>query len=197
MALRNSRGEAVTSDVYKAEVLTSLEARLTRDLRAHESRRADTGSQVVVAVDLLRADELADRMLAALPVVESDNRLAERVGACYDTNGVMALLGRHRSSPVSKQAVDARRRRRSILAMQTSDSHWVYPVFQFRDGDVREDVAAMLSGFRHSPRWSVAAWFQTPAESLDGLSPVEWLEAGRGPEPVADLARDAAGRWAG
>lgn len=230
MALRNSKGESVSTAEYKREVLKRVEAKLDAELKSYDrvmrvkdqgpasgrfaSKRTVRGGvdktdvtkvligkvrsvpTVVVAVDVLRADELADRMMASLPVVETGNRLAQLVGDCYDTTGVMMVLGKHRPAPVSKQAVEARRKRNAILALQTSDGRWVYPTFQFDDGGVRDDVVKLLAAFGDSPKWSVAAWLLTPAEDLDDLTPVAWLGQGRPLHDVERLAGRTAGRWA-
>ncbi len=188
-ALRDSRGRSVTSEDYRREVLTLVASALDEEL-------ADGRQSTAVAE--LRSDELAARLISVLPVVDPDNRLADLVGPCYSTAGVQTLLGRSRRRPVSKQAVEARRANRRILALRTSDGFWVYPTFQFGDdGDVRRDVIAVLTLFGpDSPSWSVAAWFRTPAASLDGRTPLDGLDRREQVREVGGMAADTAARWA-
>lgn len=169
------------SDAYKREVLDLIGQRLDRRLRS---------------VETLPPAAVAEAMLAAVPVLETANRLADLVGPCYDSAGAAAVLGGPRSKPVSKQAIATRRRRQTILALATTDGHWVYPTFQFEDGVVREDVVRLLAAFREAPRWSVAAWLQTPAGDLGDRTPMAWLSSGRPLADVLRLAGRAVGRWA-
>ncbi|HYZ99081.1 MAG TPA: hypothetical protein VE575_10055, partial [Acidimicrobiales bacterium] len=70
--------------------------------------------------DLGDPDELAARMLAAVPQPSPWQEL----GPFYTTSGLARLLS------VSRQAIEERRRRRTILALRTADRVWVYPAFQ-------------------------------------------------------------------
>ncbi len=169
------------SDAYKREVLDLIDRRLDERLRS---------------VETLPPTAVAEAMLAAVPVIETAHRMAVLVGPCYDSAGVAAVLGGPRSRPVSKQAIATRRRRQTILALATTDGRWVYPTFQFADGVVREDVVRLLATFHDAPRWSVAAWFQTPAVDLGDRTPIAWLMSGRPVEDVVRLAGHAVGRWA-
>lgn len=135
--------------------------------------------------------ELADQMVALVPVQR--NALDERIGPFYDTSGVRALL------KVGRRAIDDRRRRGTILAVRTSDKHWLYPTFQFDGAALRPEVLAVLRAFRDVGvgRWTVAAWFTTPAEDLGGRTPVECLNDRLDEEAVHELASSTARRWAG
>ena len=48
-----------------------------------------------------------------------------RAGPFYSTAGLARVLG-----GVSRQAIEERRRRRTVLALRTADDAWVYPAFQ-------------------------------------------------------------------
>src|SRR5687768_2454505 len=82
------------------------------EVRAQELR--DQGRQL----DLTDVDDLADRMLAALPTVHP---LDQPLGPFYDTTGLVAWLG------ISRQALFDRVRRGTALACRTVDGHLVYP----------------------------------------------------------------------
>lgn len=134
--------------------------------------------------------ELADQMVAIVPIQR--NPLDERVGPFYDTSGVRALL------KVGRRAIDDRRRRGTILAVRTSDMHWLYPTFQFDGAALRPEVLAVLRAFRdvNVGRWTVATWFGSPAEDLAGRTPIEWMKDKADLEAVHDLAFSTARRWA-
>lgn len=59
-------------------------------------------------------------------VVPGYSRWNEVLGPFYRTSQVTRVLG-----GISRQALDERRRRKTILAMKTKDGDWVYPTFQF------------------------------------------------------------------
>lgn len=94
-------------------------------------------------------EKLAERMLAVAPVPTPANKMAEQVGPeFYDTNGVRTILAAPGAKPVSKQAVEHRRKRHTILAVQTADDHrWIYPTWQFRNHEVLPGLADVLTTF--------------------------------------------------
>jgi hypothetical protein len=136
-------------------------------------------------------DDLAARMLAAVP---EPSPWAE-LGPFYSTTGLARVLG-----GVSRQAVEERRRRRTVLALRTTDGAWVYPAFQL-DGrnKVVAGLAEVLGRFR--PRtaddeWMVAAFLVARQPGLGGDSIVGHLHDGGDPGEAVALADDRAARWA-
>src|SRR5262245_103739 len=143
------------------------------------------------AADLGDPDELAARMLAAVP---QPSPWAE-LGPFYSTSGLARVLG-----GVSRQAVEERRRRRTVLALRTADGAWVYPAFQL-DGrnQVVAGLADVLGRFRpETPddEWMVAAFLAAPQPGLGGDSIVGHLRDGGDPTQAVVLAGDRAARWA-
>jgi hypothetical protein len=143
------------------------------------------------AADLGDPDELADRMLAAVPAPSPWRDL----GPFYSTSGLARVLG-----GVSRQAIEERRRRRTILALRTADDVWVYPAFQL---DERNRVLAGLTQVldRFHPEtpddeWMVAAFIAAPQPGLDGRSIAEHLRQGGDLAAVLALADERARRWA-
>jgi hypothetical protein len=143
------------------------------------------------AADLGDPDELADRMLAAVPAPSPWRDL----GPFYSTSGLARVLG-----GVSRQAIEERRRRRTILALRTADDVWVYPAFQL---DERNRVVGGLTQVlvRFHPEtpddeWMVAAFIAAPQPGLDGDSIAEHLRKGGDLPPVVALADERARRWA-
>lgn len=183
----NSEVHIVTLDAYVKGVKDSV-IKLAGEMQKGD--RPITG-MVDVSVSLPRPDDLVRFGLSArrLP---PQSELADLIGPVYDTTGVRTLLDR------SRQEIADRRRRGTILALRTSDDVWVYPAFQFADGEIVKGVRTLLDVFRqHNPSWwTVAAWFASPKEELDGLAPIDHLGDAEPPPDVLDLAHAAASRWA-
>jgi hypothetical protein len=170
-------------EAFVAELDTTLVPAIVQRLRAGAAR--------------LSPKELARRMLAVAPVPARTNKMAEQVGPeFYDTAGVTVALAQPGADPISKQAVEHRRRRRTILALQTSDGRWIYPTWQFRDHDVMPGLADVLAVFDEHPSWSVGTWLTTPSKDLDGHTAVQWLDERRDRDHLLRLARHTAHRWA-
>lgn len=141
--------------------------------------------------------ELARRMLAVAPAPAPVSKMAEQVGPTfYDTAGVAVVLGGPGADPVSKQAVEQRRNRRTLLALQTSDGRWIYPTWQFHNHEVLPGLAEVLAVFAEHSSWSVGTWLTTPSTELDGMTAVQWLEAGADRTHLLSLSRHTAARWA-
>ncbi|MGC5165395.1 hypothetical protein ACLQ14_01090 [Luteimicrobium sp. DT211] len=136
---------------------------------------------------------VAGRMVASVP---RRHVYDDSVGPFYDTDGVRKVLSRN-GTPVSRQAVFDRIRRRTILASKTADGHWAYPAFQFTGGEVDPALRRILARFRDtdSDGWAVAAWLNAPSPALDELSPMQWLREDRPVGSVNELAQETAARW--
>lgn len=138
-------------------------------------------------LDLGEVEEVADRMLAALPTVHP---LDQPLGPFYDTSGLVAWLG------ISRQALFDRVRRGTVLACRTADGHLLYPSLQFgRTGQVRPGVQEAVGAFtrRGVDGWTIGAWLTTPAEPFEGHSAVDYLVVHRSSQTaVAWVARCAA-----
>lgn len=180
MKVRGRTGP-VTADDYASRIQRSLDHRL----REQASRWEESGTLAPPE------DEVVHALLAALPQRTEDPALAEALGPMYDTSGVMRVLG------VTKQAVDDRRRKGSILALRTNDDIWVYPVFQFDANRIHPGLLPAVRVLRDSPPWASALWFVTPNEHLEHLSPVDFIHQGLPVEYVHQSARALAADWAG
>jgi hypothetical protein len=164
-----------------------VSSRVTEEL----TRRVDVlRQQGHDAAELGDPDDLAARMLAAVPLPSPWAEL----GPFYSTTGLARVLG-----GVSRQAVDERRRRRTVLALRTADGAWVYPAFQL-DGHNRvvAGLADVLDRFRPDTpddEWMVASFLAAPQPGLGGRTIVEHLRDGGDRRAVVDLAEDRATRW--
>src|SRR5262245_31297673 len=141
------------------------------------------------AQDLGDPDDLAARMLATVPEPSPWTEL----GPYYSTSGIARVLG-----GVSRQAVEERRRRRTVLALRTADNVWVYPAFQLDEhNQVVRGLAEVLAPFhpQTDSDWMVASFLAAPQPGLGGLSIVDHLRDGGDLDPVVALARERAARW--
>lgn len=139
-------------------------------------------------------DELAERMVAALPMVHPWDTA---FGPFYDTGGLMQWLG------VSRQALGDRVRRGTLLACRTEDGHLVYPVLQFgRNGQVRPGVVDAIGILTRAGAdgWAVGAWLTTASAAFEGQSAVDYLVVHRSSpaavERVTAVATADASAWA-
>ena len=133
--------------------------------------------------------EMADLLTARLPVAEP-HALDASVGPFYDAQGVTTLLG-----GISRQAVAARRRTGSILALRTADRQWVYPTFQFAGTDVDPALVPLIRIFQDVDAWATALWFVMENPDLGGLSPVDWSRDNRPAETLMSSARATVVEW--
>ena len=134
-------------------------------------------------------DDLAARMLATVPEPSPWDEL----GPFYSTAGLARVLG-----GVSRQAIEERRRRRTVLALRTADDAWVYP---------RSSSTSTTASCGAWPTSSTAST-PRPRRRLDdrlvpGRSPARARrrQRGRAPAgrgdlvPVLALADERADRW--
>lgn len=133
-------------------------------------------------------EELGER--AALLAVAA-RAWSGHLGALLDTHRVQALMG-----VGTRQAVSDRAKRGGLLALPTADGRRLYPAFQFGpQGQPHAAVAPVLAAFAAadvSP-YTLASWFKTPQDTLDGATPAAWMAHERDEERlVAAAARTAA-----
>ena len=139
--------------------------------------------------DLGSVEELADRMIAAVPSPSPWSEL----GAFYSTTKVSKLLG-----SISRQAVADRRARHTLLALKTADNAWVYPEFQFDEhNQVLKGLPEVLRILMASEvdEWTLASWLTSRMRSLEDQSPIDWLRSGRDRSTLLTFAKDAAQRF--
>src|SRR5918994_3616843 len=174
---------AAVDDRYVERISSQVTEELARRVGAlrEQGQRADA---------LGDPDDLAARMLAAVP---QPSPWAE-LGPFYSTAGIARVLG-----GISRQAVEERRRRRTILALRTADDVWVYPAFQLDDRNrVVRGLADVLDRFHPRARddeWMVASFLAAAQPGLDGRTVVDHLRAGGDLGPALALADERAARW--
>jgi hypothetical protein len=185
MRTRNTTAMATKAD---AAYIDQVSSRVSEELARRVDALRRNGHK---AADLGHPDDLAARMLAAVPEPSPWTEL----GPFYGTSGLARALG-----GVSRQAVEERRRRRTVLALRTADGVWAYPAFQLDDRNrVVRGLAAVLGRFR--PRtpddeWMVASFVAAPQPGLGNRSIVDHLRSGGDLADVLALADERASRWA-
>ena len=152
-----------------------VEEALVAALRDRIRRAYSTSTPASVRVSVVDLNEIADRMVAALPD-PATAALDAAVGPFYDTAGLSRWLG------VSRQAVH-KRIGKSLIAVHTEENDILYPAFQFTEhGDTLPHLmdAARTLSTGLADEWSIAMWLNTPVDDLAGRSIVECLRAADG-----------------
>lgn len=154
--------------------------------RSHLTRVAHAYSEAGVAAPSV--DTLVELAASVIPAAVR-NPLDVEIGPFFDTAGVQAFLD------VTKQGVEKRRAKHTIMALRTADGRWVYPVWQFEDRQVIPALVPAFQAFADSPPWSAALWFVTENPDLDGATPLGWLGDGLPTEHVLASAQATAREW--
>lgn len=180
---RAAEGLSKKQQAYKGALLAAVDSELTQVLRQGDVE--------------VPPGELARRMTRVIPRRLSSNKMAEQIGPLfYDSAGVATILAVPGSRPISKQAVEQRRSRRTVLALQTSDGKWIYPTWQFVGHKVMPGLGDLLALFQaHSP-WSVGTWLTTPSPELGDRTPIQSLQGDGPSDQLRLLSRRTAARWA-
>ena len=156
---------------------------MTRAARAFDETLAELG----IDEEQLDAEDFGRR--AAL-LAASNLLWARHLGPAYPTRLVCELFN------CSKQAVNDRVRRGTLLALRTEGGEIVYPVFQFgTDGQPLPGIAQVIAALRDVVQtpYTIATWLASPEAELEGRTPIEELRLGRS-ELVAQVARHYAAR---
>jgi hypothetical protein len=186
-AARTAANTAAPTAPAAAAYVERVSAHVTAEL----ARRVDALRANGQGPDALGdAESLAARMLAAVPEPSPWAQL----GPFYSTAGMARVLG-----GVSRQAVEERRRRRTILALRTADDVWVYPAFQLDERNrVVRGLAEVLARFRPATtddEWMVAGFVAAPQPELGGRTIVDHLSSGGDLADVVALADERAELW--
>jgi hypothetical protein len=96
------------------------------------------------------------------------------------------------------QQVNRLAKQRRILAFRSGNTA-AYPSFQFTErGELDptiSQVVMILSEVVETP-YTIASWLKSPKESLEGDTPLRWLERGLNPDLVIEAAKLTAARLA-
>jgi hypothetical protein len=134
------------------------------------------------------ADKAADAMVNTLAGVIAQSTPEQDLGPFYSTTGLTKRLG------VTRQALDGRIARHTLLALPGDDGSRLYPAFQFIDAAGRLDVLPglpkvmkALAAVDDEPI-GIAAWVTAQTGGLDrGSTAIEHLRNGGDTGQVLDL----------
>jgi hypothetical protein len=124
-------------------------------------------------------------------------------GPVWTTEQVRRALGGE-TGPVTRQAVDDRVRRATLLALRVRErGERAYPLWQFQNvagsWAVIPGLAALLRVIPETlvDRWTLASWLRQPNPGLGDTTPLEHLQsAGAATEELLSVAQATARRWA-
>ncbi len=122
---------------------------------------------------------------ARLRGIRGKRELLEAEGGSVSTSEAAQILG-----GISKQAVDKRRERGTILALPAGGGGYAFPLWQFdeRSGDgLIPGFARVLKSFSVGSPWMRAEFMLAPSTRFDGGRPLDALAAGE----VEEVARAA------
>jgi uncharacterized protein (DUF2384 family) len=134
-------------------------------------------------------DRFAERVGALIP---PQSKWAEVIGAVWTTESLGNWLG------VSRQAIESRRKARSLAAFTTADGHWVYADRQFRpDGTTSPVMAQVLRALSvGTTDWHMhVTWLCSPQHGLDSRHPIDVLAASSIDDEVVLSLAEQQGRW--
>lgn len=127
---------------------------------------------------LEHTDPLAE---AKLRGVQEQRRLLEEAGGAVGVTEVAEILS------ISRQAVDARRKKGRLLAVSTGRHGWRYPLCQFEEGSesgVVRGLERVLDAVDDEGGWMALAYLLSPEERLGDKRPLDKLRAGEVEETV-------------
>ncbi|MGC4192758.1 MAG: hypothetical protein QM589_16565 [Thermomicrobiales bacterium] len=153
------------------------------------AQAASEGSDYAVLLALLDQPEVLAALRARDPLAPARLRglrsrevLLMSEGGTLTAQEVGAMLG------VTRQAVDNRRKRGKLVAVELGRRGYAYPAWQFRAGSVLPGLDRVLEVFAGSGVWALLAFILNGNAWLDGERPLDVLRAGR----VEDACRAAA-----
>jgi len=114
------------------------------------------------------------RTQARVRGVRSRSRLLDAEGGSpLSAAEVAQLMG------ISRQAVDVRRKKGTLLGLETGRRGYRYPAWQFEDGNALPGLAQVLAGIADVSPWAQLAFMLNPNQRLSGESPLHALRSGR------------------
>jgi hypothetical protein len=141
---------------------------------------ADAFSGLGVAMQRVATTEAAavrDPLASArVRGIAARERLIDRAG------GLLRLGEAAERLAVTTQAVNGRRSRETILAVQMPNGEWVYPACQFADTGLIPGIDAFVRAFPDADPWTRLAVLLAPSGRYGGKSALDLLEAGKDAE---------------
>lgn len=147
------------------------------------SRVASGGTDAEVLFELLSSSSLMEAVEETDPLAEAKLRgVAEQRRLLGEAGGAVGATEAAEILGVSRQAVDARRKKGRLLAVATGRHGWRYPRCQFDEGSeggVVRGLDRVLGTIEDEGGWMRLAFLLSPEERLGGRRPLDALKAGR------------------
>jgi hypothetical protein len=114
------------------------------------------------------------------PLAPARARGAQFKGELLSRAGGALRLGEAaRQLGVSSQAVHARRKRGTLLAVPQANGEWLYPLCQFGPDGALPGLGTVLQAFQVHGPWTQLAVLLSPFDALGGRTPLQALQAGQ------------------
>ncbi len=134
--------------------------------------------QPEVMLSLPSRDPLAEARIRGLM---AKRQLVEIEGGCMSSEEVAAVLS------IKRQAVDKRRVNGKLIGLPSGRAY-VYPTWQFVDGQTLPNLEEILKHLNIRDPWMQTAWMLNGNSRLEGLRPLDVLRGGN-EEVVLNAAR--------
>jgi hypothetical protein len=122
-----------------------------------------------LGVDLSAVDPFAEAMARGAAI---KRELLTSAGGGLTSSQVARALG------ITRQAVDKRRGRRSLLAVPNGSGEYLYPACQFTSDGVIAGLEEVLRAFRIQSPWTQLSVLLAPAPALRGKTILDALKSG-------------------
>jgi len=132
-----------------------------------------------LGVDLSGVDPFVEAIARGAAV---KRELLMDAGGGLTSSQVATVLG------ITRQAVDKRRIRRTLLAVPTGSGEYVYPACQFLPEGVLPGVQEVLQAFQVRSPWTQLSALLAPAPALRGKTILEALKSGETERAIAVAA---------
>jgi hypothetical protein len=129
-----------------------------------------------LGVDLSAVDPFAEAMARGAAI---KRELLTSAGGGLTSSQVARALG------ITRQAVDKRRGRRSLLAVPNGSGEYLYPACQFTSDGVIAGLEEVLRAFRIQSPWTQLSVLLAAAPALGGKTILDALKSGVRETPVA------------
>ena len=132
-----------------------------------------------LGVDLSSVDPLAESLAQGVRIKQE---LLRETGGGLNTAQVASVLG------MTRQGVDKRRIRGTILAVPIGSAEFIYPACQFTSEGLVPHLAEVLQSFQVRNPWTKLSVLLAPAPALGGRNPISALKDGDVKEVMAVAA---------
>ena len=128
----------------------------------------------------LTAEHVKEVRAELVRTIEASNHTAlvnERLGKMKTTQAVMDYLGTE-GKPCSPQAINDRVKKHNLLRLKNKASRNAFPVFQFVDGGVHQNIRKLLHVLFEAEMsdWGVAFWLTESLDFIGGKRAIDVLD---------------------